>query len=58
MDKYKIAVDMLIETVEFLIEGLEYGEYEVHQDDREKLYGEIKNIKRRIKVVEKFKGDM
>lgn len=57
MDKenYKIAVDMLIETIEFHIEGYETGTY--NDELEEWIEVILKSLKNRIKVVRKFQNN-
>lgn len=55
MNNYKTAVDMLIETLEFHIEGYEMALY----DDELEEWAEVvmKSVKQRIKIVKKFEVD-
>ena len=52
MENYKIAVNMLIETLEFHMDGYEMALY----DDELEEWAEVimKSVEQRIKIVRKF----
>ena len=54
-NNYKVAVEMLIETLEFHMEGYQMGTYDDEPD--EWIHTIINSVRQRIKVVRKLKED-